>query len=97
MPHSPKTCIVKNDSGDLIIKRAPEGESTESSSDLYKRLHDLRGAVKTIGFCTQNLKDGYHFDDQMAAAKVEALEKAQKVISKEFTLLEEIFQTWLED
>jgi hypothetical protein len=59
----------------------------ESRKIMAKRRHDLKAALRTLGFTVEALKAGYTFQDEAAAAKVEAIAKAVQVLEREATLL----------
>jgi hypothetical protein len=59
----------------------------DSQKILAKRRHDVKGALRTLGFVVQALEGGYRFDDDSAATKVQAIAKAIKIIEKEQDLL----------
>lgn len=58
-----------------------------SKRALAKRRHDVKAALRTMGFTLKALQDGYKFDDDKAKAKIDAIAKALAVLEKEGDLL----------
>jgi len=50
---------------------------------LAKRRHDIKAALRTLGFALNALEGGYRFDDEAARAKLDAIGKALQVLEKE--------------
>jgi|GEM_PF-3358170 len=67
----------------MLLLRKNDDDSRKS---IAKRVHDLRGALRTLGMAFDSIKNGYRFDDQMAAAKLNAMEKAFGVLERESQL-----------
>lgn len=55
-----------------------------------KRAHDVTSGLRTLRFAIDSLKDGYRFDDNMAGAKIKAMEKAIEHLERETELLSSI-------
>lgn len=78
----------------LFLEAATAGQSAvvvtapaESSKLMAKRRHDLKAALRTLGFTVKALQTGYTFQDDAAAAKIEAIAKAVLIIEREGDLL----------
>jgi len=52
-----------------------------------KRRHDLSAALRTLGFTVKALQTGYTFQDDIAAAKIEAIAKAVQILEREAVFL----------
>jgi len=52
-----------------------------------KRRHDLTAALRTLGFTVKALQTGYTFQDDIAAAKIEAIAKAVQILEREAIFL----------
>lgn len=61
--------------------------SNESARVTAKRQHDIKAALRTLGFASKALESGYKFQDEMAAAKIEAIAKAVALLEREGDLL----------
>ena len=61
--------------------------SPEAARLLAKRRHDLKAALRTLGFTVKALEGGYTFQDDKAAAKVDAIAKAVQVLEREAEVL----------
>lgn len=55
----------------------------EASKIMAKKRHDVRGALRTLGFAAKALEGGYTFQDDQAKAKADAIVKAVKVLELE--------------
>lgn len=55
----------------------------EAAKIMAKKRHDVRGALRTLGFAAKAIDGGYTFQDDQAKAKVEAIVKAVKVLEVE--------------
>lgn len=55
----------------------------ETNRALAKRRHDVKAALRTLGFSLKALETGYKFDDDKAAAKIDAIAKAVQVLERE--------------
>lgn len=62
-------------------------EAEDTRRLLAKRRHDVKGALRTLGFVVQALEKGYQFEDGAAKAKIEAIGKAVQILTKEQDLL----------
>ena len=65
--------------------------SPEAAKIMAKKRHDLKAALRTLGFAVKALEGGYHFDDDSAAAKIDAIAKATQLLTAEGELLERLF------
>lgn len=59
----------------------------EATKIMAKKRHDLRGALRTLGFAAKAIAGGYTFQDDQAKAKADAIVKAVKVLEQEGDLL----------
>lgn len=75
----------KHKSGRISIKSDDEGLRA-----VAKRAHDVTAGLRTLRFAVDSLKEGYRFDDNMAAAKIKAMEKAIEHLERETQLLSHI-------
>ena len=57
--------------------------TSEARKVLAKRRHDIKAALRTLGFTVKALEGGYAFQDDKAAAKIEAIAKAVAVLERE--------------
>ncbi len=64
--------------------------SPEALRTLAKRRHDLKAALRTLGFTVKALESGYTFRDDKAAAKTAAIAKAVAVLAAEGDVLARI-------
>ncbi len=55
----------------------------EAAKIMAKKRHDLRGALRTLGFAAKAIEGGYTFQDDQAKAKADAIAKAVKVLEQE--------------
>lgn len=62
----------------------------ETHKALAKRRHDIKAAMRTLGFMTAALKTGYTFNDDKAAAKIEAIERAVICLGRESDILTQV-------
>lgn len=69
----------------LKLVTAPRDEAGQRAR--AKRRHDLKGAVRTLGYAVQSIQAGYKFDDERAAQKIAAIAKAVQVLEREAELL----------
>ncbi len=69
---------------DALLVVSPRTE--EASRALAKRRHDVKAALRTLGFSLKALETGYRFDDDKAAAKIDAIAKAILVLERESEL-----------
>lgn len=58
----------------------------EAAKRAAKRRHDIKGALRTLGFSVTALQSGYRFDDDKAEAKITAIAKAVAVLTRESEL-----------
>lgn len=56
-------------------------------TEISKKMHDINAALRTMQFCTEALQNGYKFDDDMAAAKVDAMARASATLKQETEIL----------
>jgi hypothetical protein len=61
-----------------------------SGGEWAKIVHDLNSSIRTLQLCLDELSRGYHFDDAIAGAKIEALKKAVHHVSSQQAVLIEI-------
>lgn len=54
-----------------------------AAKDLAKRRHDVKAALRTLEFAAEALKGGYTFQDDVAAAKIQAIARAVQVLQSE--------------
>lgn len=64
----------------------------ETRRALAKRRHDVKAALRTLGFTVKALETGYKFDDAAAKAKVDAIAKAVQVLEREGQLLTQVLE-----
>ncbi len=76
---------------DATVIMAPSGPDERRA--LSKRRHDLKAALRTLGFTVKALESGYTFQDDKAAAKIDAISKAVAVLEKEADILANILST----
>lgn len=69
----------------VLSPSAPEARKV-----MAKRRHDIKAALRTLGFTLKALETGYRFQDDKAAAKIDAIAKAIQVLDKEGDLLARI-------
>jgi hypothetical protein len=55
-----------------------------------KRRHDLTAALRTLGFTVKALQTGYTFQDDVAAAKIDAIAKAVQIVEREAGCLNQL-------
>jgi isoaspartyl peptidase/L-asparaginase-like protein (Ntn-hydrolase superfamily) len=58
-------------------------EEDLKSRELARRRHDITGAVRTLRAALDALKEGDRFEGEMGTAKLNAVEKAVKVLERE--------------
>lgn len=63
-----------------LVLVASDGESQKA---VAKRLHDLSSAVRSLQFLVESLKDGYRFDDDLAAEKIRYIARAVSIFASE--------------
>lgn len=73
-----------------IVTVAVSDDRPEQHKALAKRRHDIKAAIRTLGFMITAVKSGYTFSDDKAAAKIEAIEKAVACLSRESDVLVQI-------
>lgn len=76
-----------------LITVALSENTPETQKSLAKRRHDVKAAMRTLGFMTTALKGGYMFNDDKAAAKIDAIEKAVTCLTRESDILLQILAT----
>ena len=81
----PPSDWIKAKTGFIAVK-----SDDEALRLVAKRAHDVTGGLRTLRFAVDSLKDGYRFDDNMAAAKIKAMEKAIENLERETALLSAI-------
>lgn len=84
-----KVASATNSSINLVAFPTDQG----TKKLLSKRRHDLKAALRTLGFAVQALEAGYRFDDTKAAAKIEAIAKAVQVLERESEFLTKVLTT----
>lgn len=52
-------------------------------TSMSRRLHDLRGSLRTLDLAIKSIADGYRFDDQMADVKIATMTKALGLLTVE--------------
>ncbi len=57
----------------------------DNAKELSKRHHDVKAALRTIGFAFDAIKSGYKYDDDKAEAKITAVSKAIAVLEMDAT------------
>lgn len=67
------------------------GADTATARSLAKRRHDVKAALRTLGFTVNALTSGYTFQDDLAAAKIEAITRAVQLLDRESSLLGALF------
>lgn len=82
---SPPPQWSKAKTGRIAIK-----SDDEALRIVAKRSHDVTAGLRTLRFAIDSLKEGYRFDDNMAAAKIKAMEKAIEHLERETQLLSQI-------
>jgi len=50
-----------------------------------KKVHDIKGALRTLKMATDSLQEGYRFDDAVAELKITAMQKAVAALNAEIT------------
>ncbi len=84
---------------DTFVKAAANGKImtvalSDSSPDMHKALakrrHDIKAAIRTLGFMLTAVKTGYTFSDDKAAAKIDAIEKAVNCLNRESDILVQV-------
>jgi len=73
-----------------IMTVALSDNSPEMHKTLAKRRHDIKAAIRTLGFMLTAVKTGYTFSDDKAAAKIDAIEKAVKCLNRESDILVQV-------
>jgi hypothetical protein len=63
----------------------------EAAKIMAKKRHDLKAALRTLGFAAKAIEGGYTFQDDQAKAKAEAIAKAVKVLEAEGETLALLF------
>ena len=56
---------------------------SDFQKQLAKRRHDVKGAVRTLNFAIDAIRNGYRFDDERSEAKIDAITKAIKVLQRQ--------------
>ena len=74
----------------LTVTLVSHVTSSEEDKALAKRRHDVKAALRTLGFTVKALESGYHFQDDKAAAKIDAIAKAVAILEREGHLLVEL-------
>lgn len=82
---SPPPDWNKTKTGRIYIK-----SDDEALRGVAKRAHDVTSGLRTLRFAIDSIKEGYRFDDNMAAAKIKAMEKAIENLERETVLLSHI-------
>lgn len=73
-----------------ILTVAITDDIPEHHKALAKRRHDIKAAIRTLGFMITAVKSGYTFNDDKAAAKIEAIEKAVACLNRESEILVQV-------
>ena len=68
----------------------------EGRKDIAKRSHDITAGLRTIRFAIDSIRDGYRFEDNLAAAKISAMEKAIANLEREVKVLSDVYQAYFE-
>lgn len=76
-----------------LMTVALSDNTPEMHKALAKRRHDIKAALRTLGFMTTALKTGYTFNDDKAPAKIEAIEKAVNCLSRESEILMQVLNS----
>jgi len=76
-----------------IMTIAVSDSSPEMHKALAKRRHDIKAAIRTLGFMLSAVKSGYTFSDDKAAAKIEAIEKAVNCLNRESDVLIQVLDS----
>ena len=74
-------------SAGLALSAVTHPATAEAQRQLAKRRHDLKAALRTLGFTVKALEGGYTFQDDKAAAKIDAIAKAVQVLEREAEVL----------
>ena len=69
------------------------GADNPTARAIAKRRHDLKAALRTLGFTVNALASGYTFQDELATAKIEAITRAVQLLERESELLDKLFDT----
>lgn len=77
-------------SSNKIVAVAVSEDAPDIHKQFAKRRHDIKAAIRTLGFMITAVKSGYTFNDDKATAKIEAIEKAVACLSRESDLLAEV-------
>lgn len=83
--------FAKAKTGTLSLRADEEGMRA-----LGKRAHDVTAGLRTLSFAVESLRDGYRFDDNLADAKIVAMEKAVANLERECALLEKLLKAVFE-
>ena len=67
----------------LVAVVATHAGDADTLKILAKRRHDLKAALRTMGFTVKALESGYRFDDDKKDAKIAAIAKALAVLTRE--------------
>lgn len=67
------------------------GADAPTARSLAKRRHDVKAALRTLGFTVNALTSGYTFQDELAAAKIDAITRAVQLLERESSLLGALF------
>jgi len=54
-----------------------------------KKIHDVKGALRTFESAIEELKDGSFFEGDHQDSKIAAMEKAHKILQKELDKVED--------
>ncbi len=67
------------------------GADNPTARALAKRRHDVKAALRTLGFAVNALTSGYTFQDELAASKIDAITRAVQLLERESDLLGTLF------
>ena len=67
------------------------GADNPTARALAKRRHDVKAALRTLGFTVNALTSGYTFQDELAAAKIDAITRAVELLQRESDLIGTLF------
>ena len=77
------TLFTQARSAGLTLTILSHPATPEVRSGMAKRVHDLKAALRTLGFTRDALESGYRFQDGKATAKIDAITQAVKVLERE--------------
>jgi hypothetical protein len=68
------------------------GNKETTPEERLKLAHDLKAAKRTLTMAAESLKNGYKFDDAMAQAKSEAIQRAVDLLGQHIPTLVELIE-----